>query len=115
MGTVLIVDDEPDILYVLELILTERGYRVVKASNGQHGLEQALSVLPDLVLCDWMMPIMDGVGLFWALKRAPKLQAIPVVFMSAAQPPGEVLGAGFLRKPFDMPDLFAVLEQYVRR
>ncbi|MEL7162424.1 MAG: response regulator, partial [Bacteroidota bacterium] len=58
---ILLVDDEPDILEILEYNLTKEGYDVTTAGNGQEGLEKAEAVHPDLIVLDIMMPIMDGV------------------------------------------------------
>jgi CheY-like chemotaxis protein len=115
MSTILLVDDEPDILVVLELLLAAQGYRVIATRNGAEALEAASACSPQLVISDWMMPVMDGAQLYRCFQGIPSLKEIPFVFMSAAVPPAEILGKAFLRKPFDPAHLFALVEQQIRR
>jgi CheY-like chemotaxis protein len=102
--TVLVADDEFGILLVLEMVLAEAGYRVVTAGNGRQALELAASERPDLVLMDWMMPVLDGPAAVAAMRADPALAGIPVVIMSGA--PEVALRdrldshAAFLHKPF---------------
>jgi CheY-like chemotaxis protein len=111
MHTILLVDDEPDILFVFELLLTGQGYRVITARNGAEALEAALAHSPHLVISDWMMPVMDGAQLYRCFRAIPSLSAIPFVFVSAAIPPNEVTQGAFLRKPFDPPRLFELIQR----
>ncbi len=104
MQTVLVVDDELGILLVLEAVLSDAGYRVITAGNGRQAIELARAERPDLVLTDWMMPVMDGPALIAALCADPALSDIPLAVMSGA-PESSLrhrLGdhVGFLRKPF---------------
>ena len=104
MRTVLVADDEFGILLVLEMALTEAGYRVLTAGNGRQAVELARAERPDLVLMDWMMPVMDGATAAAAMWADPTLAQVPVVFMSGAPEASlrsRVNGhAGFLQKPF---------------
>jgi CheY-like chemotaxis protein len=111
MSTILVVDDEPDTLYVLDLILTAQGYRVVKARNGYEAMEFALAGPPDLVISDWMMPVMDGTQLYRYFAAIPTLTTVPFVFISAAVPPGELAAGPFLRKPFHPPLLLDLVSR----
>ena len=113
MGTVLIVDDEPDISFILDLLLSDQGHRVIKASDGADALKKASTDTPDFILSDQMMPGMDGVRLFWALKANPRLRNIPIAFMSAVEIPLAIRAQGFLRKPFDFKELTRLIKQYV--
>lgn len=104
MRTVLVADDEFGILLVLEMVLSEAGYRVVTAGNGRQAVELAVTERPDLVLMDWMMPVMDGPTAVTAMRADPALARIPVVIMSGA-PEASLRGrlegyAAFLHKPF---------------
>ena len=106
MRSVLVVDDEFGIADVLQEILIDAGYAVGMALDGRQGLERAREVRPELVLADFMMPVLDGPGLLRALAAEPALAAVPVVMMSSL-PEATVLAAcrplrpaGFLRKPF---------------
>jgi CheY-like chemotaxis protein len=98
-----LVDDEPAILLVLELLLAGQGHRVITARNGAKALDAALAHAPHLANSDWMMPVMHGTQLYRCFQGIPSLSAIPFVFMSAAIPPNEVRQGAFLRKPFDPP------------
>ena len=70
MATVLIVEDEFAIAALLEMVLTDEGYRVLTAANGRQGLERlAEGPRPDLVISDYMMPVLDGAGLLRAMRR----------------------------------------------
>lgn len=101
MKTILIVEDEVDSAEALRLLLGLYGYRVLVASNGRDGLEQAIASQPDLVLTDLMMPIMDGAELIEELRANAATRRIPVLAMSAADVPSTQV----LRKPFDLEEL----------
>jgi len=108
--TILVVDDELDIVDVLSDLLTAEGYRVVTATNGREGLARLADAeaRPDLVLLDRMMPVVDGAEMRRAMRADPLLAAIPVVMMSAAEGRrlSQELGcAAFLKKPFDLGSL----------
>lgn len=103
--TVLIVEDEYAIADLLELVLADEGYAAVKASNGRVALQRLVdSPLPDLMLCDFMMPVLDGPGLLAAMQLVPRQRAIPFIIMSSvpeATVSERVSGyAAFLDKPF---------------
>lgn len=83
MPTVLIVDDEISILEVLEDVLLDAGFVVVTAMNGREGLERLGETMPDLVLLDLMMPVMDGFAFLHALRERPGCAHIPVVVLTA--------------------------------
>ncbi len=104
MATVLVVDDEFGVAELIEMALEDEGHRVVAAVNGRHGLERLAETAPDLVLLDYMMPILDGPGMLRAMRANPALRGIPVVLMTSldeATARRECEGyAAFLRKPF---------------
>lgn len=88
MGTkpgykILVVDDEPDILEILQYNLEKEGYAVRVASNGKKGVEEARDFLPDLILLDIMMPEQDGVETCRQIREIPELQNIYVIFLTA--------------------------------
>lgn len=66
---ILIVDDEPDVLRVLEELFTHRGYQITKASDGKQALEMLDEISPDLILADYQMPVMNGIELFQATQK----------------------------------------------
>ena len=104
MPTVLVVDDELAIADLLETILTDEGYRVRTACNGKQALARMADATPDLILLDFMMPILDGAGMLRAMATAPAYQHIPVIMISSLSE--QVVGqkcsgyTAFLRKPF---------------
>jgi CheY-like chemotaxis protein len=105
---VLCVEDEPDIRLVAQIALeTVGGLQVTLCPSGLDAVATALSVQPDLVVLDVMMPGMDGPGTLQALRDEPRTAAIPIVFMTAKVQPSEVahlksLGAlDVIAKPFD--------------
>lgn len=82
-GYVLIVEDVPDILKLLEATLTFKGHRVVTARNGQEALNSIQRELPALVITDIMMPRLDGFGLVHRIRINPETREIPVIFLTA--------------------------------
>lgn len=82
-GYVLIVEDVPDILKLLQATLTFKGYRVVTSVNGQEALEVIQRERPALVITDIMMPRLDGFGLVHRLRINPETREIPVIFLTA--------------------------------
>ena len=82
-GYVLVVEDVPDILKLLEATLTFKGHRVVTAINGQEALEAIQRERPILVITDIMMPRLDGFGLVHRLRINPETREIPVIFLTA--------------------------------
>jgi CheY-like chemotaxis protein len=120
MATLLIVDDEFAIADLLEMVLVDEGYQVLKAGNGQQGLERlAEGPRPDLVISDFMMPILDGVGLMRAMRANETQRDIPCIVMSSM--PEENLRsridgyAGFVRKPFQLDELIALVAIVLKR
>ena len=82
-GTLLIVEDIPDILTLLKATLEFKGYRVVTAQDGREALETVQKERPDLIITDILMPKMDGFGLVHQLRIDPETRDIPVIFLSA--------------------------------
>jgi CheY-like chemotaxis protein len=104
MTTVLVVDDEFGIVDVVETILADEGYRVVTASNGKQGLVTLSEEKPDVILLDFMMPILGGAEMLHAMAAQPAYQRIPVIMMSSLREEAVAERckgyAGFLHKPF---------------
>ncbi len=117
---VMVVDDEPDIVELVRYNLTSEGYDVITAKNGQEALEKMAS-LPDLIILDLMMPVMDGLETCKRLKGDPRTARIPVLFLTARS--GEVdevigleLGADdYIRKPISPRKLAARVKALFRR
>jgi CheY-like chemotaxis protein len=107
MATVLVVEDEFAIAALLEMVLTDEGHHVLTAANGRQGLERlAEGPRPDLVITDYMMPVLDGAGLLRAMREDEAQRDIPCIVMSS-MPEANVRErtdgyAAFLLKPFDL-------------
>jgi DNA-binding response OmpR family regulator len=112
--TVLVVDDDDDIVETLSLLLDWRGYRTVSASNGQQALE-ALETDPtiDLVLLDLMMPDVDGVEFRRRQLASPEIAGVPVILLSGGGDAREAAitlhAAGYLVKPVGIDQLLAAV------
>ncbi|BAI62653.1 putative response regulator [Methanocella paludicola SANAE] len=83
MTKIMVVDDEPDLLEVVKLILESDGYQVVTANSGQEALDKIEKEMPDLVLLDIIMPRMDGWEVFSRIKGNTKTHDIPVIMLTA--------------------------------
>jgi CheY-like chemotaxis protein len=117
---ILVVDDEFSVAEVLESILADAGHEVVMAANGREGLERASERLPDLVLLDFMMPIMDGPSILKAMREDPALREIPAVVMSSLpestiSESAKGMYAAFLRKPFKIKAVVDVVNAVLGR
>lgn len=107
MSTILVVDDEPAILEVVVEFARTLGHDAVGACDGEEALAIVQSRLPDLVITDVMMPRLNGLGLYDALRATERLREVPILFMSAVHAPALPKGAAFVRKPFDLDELEA--------
>ncbi len=109
--TVLVVEDDPVILQLLEVNFEIEGYEVVTAKDGSYGFEQAVLCRPDVIVTDIMMPNRSGLELLDDLKADPATASIPVVLLSAKAQAADVrygLAAGaadYVTKPFEPLDL----------
>ena len=116
---VLIVDDEPFNVDYLEQELEDSNYQFITASNGQEALEKIQSQLPDLILLDLRMPVLDGFAVLTKLKADPDLRDIPVIIISAANDSRSIVkgikqGAeDYLTKPIDENLLITKLKEYL--
>jgi len=109
---ILCIEDEPEMIDLIRLILGRRGFEVVGAAGGKEGLEKVRQDLPDLVLLDLMMPDMDGWEVYQQMKADEKTKDIPVIVVTAkAQSIDKVLGLhiakvdDYIAKPFSPQDL----------
>jgi two-component system OmpR family response regulator len=118
---ILHVDDEPDIREVVEISLgLDPGLATRSCSSGESAIVAAIDWQPDIILCDVMMPVMDGPATLMRLRENPLTAAIPVIFMTARAQTRELdrfrsLGAlGVIPKPFDPMTLAASVRSYVQ-
>jgi PleD family two-component response regulator len=118
--TILIVDDIPENLQLLAGMLSERGYIVRLAPDGQLALQFIQSNPPDLILLDILMPDMDGYEVCKDLKTSPTTQDIPVIFISALNEVFDKVkafslgGVDYITKPFEVREVLARVENQLR-
>lgn len=82
-ATILLVDDDPNLVLLVKDYLEMQGYRVLTAGHGQEGLAILQQQTPDLIICDVMMPQMDGYSFVSAVRQQTHLSWLPVLFLSA--------------------------------
>ena len=117
---VVCIEDEPEMIDLVRLILGRKGFQVIGANGGIEGLETVRKELPDLVLLDLMMPDMDGWEVYQQMKADEVLKAIPVVVVTAkAQSIDKVLGLhiakvdDYITKPFGPQELLESVEKII--
>jgi len=115
---VVCIEDEPEMIDLVRLILGRKGFEVIGADGGIEGLEKVRTEKPDLVLLDLMMPDMDGWEVYQQIKADPELRDIPVVVVTAkAQSIDKVLGLhiakvdDYITKPFGPQELLESVEK----
>ncbi len=108
---ILLIEDEENILDIVKDVLKEEGFQVKTANGGSKGVEIASTWIPDLIICDIMMPGMDGYQVFEELKSQPDTAVIPFIYLTAKADyqdfrKGMNLGAAdYIFKPFDIKSL----------
>jgi CheY-like chemotaxis protein len=109
-ATVLVIDDDPDTVETMREILEEEGHTVLSAKNGREGLEVALRKIPDLVLLDLEMPVMDGRAFLAEVRKAPSLAGITIVILSGTE---EATKVGFeaVKKPLRLDTLLGLIDR----
>lgn len=123
MANIMVVDDEPSIVMLMKIIIERNGHKVSEASNGEEALK-ALGVeppdpsagLPDLVVLDLMMPIVNGYSVAIAMKDDPRTREIPLLIVTAKSDMRQPLSAipavaGFFNKPFNPRELVETIEK----
>ena len=117
--SILVIDDDPDILEALSEILESEGFGIHQARNGLEALEVLEPLHPDLILLDLMMPLMDGWEFAERIRRRPDLAQIPVIVLSAdrnIEDKARQLGAvGYLAKPFELSELLSLVQTSLTR
>lgn len=116
-NTILIVEDEPNLLAPLQHSLKEEGYATLVATDGENGLRMARTMDPDLIILDVMLPILDGFKVCEILRRESD---VPVIMLTARSEEddrvkGLKLGDDYVTKPFSMPELLARVRNLLRR
>lgn len=119
--TVLVVDDEKDIVDLVEYNLTQEGFIVLTADNGWNALDLVKKKRPDMMILDWMMPEMDGLEVCRRLRQNPDTAGIPIIMLTAkSDTVDKVLGLemgadDYLTKPFHIRELLARIRAVMRR
>lgn len=119
--TILVVDDEQDLLDLIEYNLRQEGYDVILAEDGQEGIQKAREHSPDLVLLDIMMPQMDGIEVCDRMREDPELSHIPIIFLTArSDEKTEIEGLNkgaddFITKPISTSKLVSRIKAVLRR
>ncbi len=109
--TILVIDDEPDLLSTIATRLKWNKFNVLTALNGREGLDIAASEKPDLILLDNNMPNMTGLEMLAILRENPDLKTTPVIMVTAVCEPKDIAAASsfgvvdYITKPFDFADL----------
>ncbi|QQL50254.1 response regulator [Mucilaginibacter ginkgonis] len=118
---ILIIEDNDDIRENISEILELAGYNVYSAANGKQGVELAIKQVPDIILCDIMMPELDGYGVLYMLNKKPETAAIPFIFLTAKAERADLrkgmeMGADdYLTKPFDDIELLNAVESRLKK
>ncbi len=121
MKKILLIEDNADVRENTGEILTLANYQVITAENGKIGAEMALRELPDMIICDIMMPELDGYGVLHILSKKDETARIPFIFLTAKTEKADIrkgmaLGADdYLTKPFDDTDLLNAIEARFRK
>jgi len=116
MKTVLLIEDDPVLQENTAELLELSGYKVITASNGKTGVALAKKHQPDIIVCDIMMPVLDGYGAFKILSKSKLTKYIPFIFLSAKTERNDIrkgmnLGADdYITKPFSEDDLISAIE-----
>lgn len=118
---ILIVDDEPDLVWALRYMLNDEGYDVLTAGDGKEALALSQEQRPDLIILDIVMPVMNGVQVCHKLRRDPTLASVPILFLTMRNAIADRIegldggGDDYLVKPFDLGELKARIRALLRR
>ncbi len=121
MSSILVIEDEKDILDLVGYHLKQSGFKALTATDGGSGLEQAIKGRPDLIILDLMLPVMDGKDICRALKSNPSTQLIPILMLTAkAEEVDRVIGFelgadDYVTKPFSPRELVLRVKAILRR
>lgn len=115
---ILLVDDEPEFVEMVQMRLEANGYQVLSAHTGAEAITQAVKSVPDLILLDWMMPGMDGREILRHLRVTPGVEHIPVVMLTARGESRAIFKAqesgatDYLIKPCDSTELLDMVKRH---
>ena len=121
MKTILLIEDNKDVRENTAEILTLANYKVLTAKNGKEGVEAAQKENPDIIICDIMMPVLDGYGVLHLLSKSEATAGIPFIFLTAKAERSDMrkgmeMGADdYLTKPFDDIELLNAIESRFKK
>jgi DNA-binding response OmpR family regulator len=116
-GRILVVDDEDSVRQLFQIVLQHEGYDVLLATNGAEALIAAHREQPDLIILDWMMPVMDGLSALKQLRADAATRQIPIVMLTARQSDRDTTAAlvhgadVYLTKPFEPQEVLSVISR----
>ncbi len=116
---ILIIDDEPDVIKIVDFRLKSAGYKVNMASDGREGIESIKKERPDLILLDIRMPVMDGYEVCRRIKSDEEFSGIPVIFLTASSGAtikdkvSEYMADDYIIKPFDSENLLKKVKNLI--
>src|SRR5678815_5675021 len=121
MKKILLIEDNEDVRSNTAEILELSNYEVIVAENGKAGIEKALEHFPDLIICDIMMPVLDGYGVLHAVHKNDSIKNTPFIFLTAKTERGDFrkgmeLGADdYITKPFDGTELLNAVDSRLKK
>ena len=121
MKKILVIEDNPEVRENISEFLELANFEVAQAENGKIGIDRALADPPDLILCDIMMPELDGYGVIFMLSKHPETASIPFIFLTAKAERSDMrkgmnVGADdYITKPFDETELLQAIESRLKR
>ena len=121
MALILIVDDSPTEVHVMQKALEKHGYQTAAAENGAEGIRKAREMKPDLIFMDVVMPVLNGFQATRTLANDPSTRSIPVIMLSSKdglfdRARGRIVGSEhYLTKPFTKDELLSAIETHVSK
>ena len=116
-GKILVVDDDPDFLHLLQFDLKKKGYQVVSANNGEEGLVKAKNERPSLIILDVKMPKMDGYTFVRRLKKEEETKEIPLIVLTSYEPMKDMFQlegvSGYFVKSANMESLLNAVDKHL--
>lgn len=121
MKTLLVIEDNAEIRENTCEILELAGYKAITAANGKEGIDHAIEYKPDIILCDIMMPKVNGYDVIRKLKSEPETADIPFIYVTASGEKNEVKlamdmgAAAYVRKPFQVKELMEAIQDVINK
>jgi len=120
-STILVIDDDPDIVRILEHAMQEEGHSVLTGQDGQMALNLARSRHPDLIIMDVQMPMTNGLKALEFLRKMPETKDIPIIFLSGAR--SEIIypmianapRVAFIKKPIDLEQISSLVRELLEK